>query len=128
MRYNEKGLFPALEAVLKKSKHPMDAHMLYEKPEIREHAASVNRVSDYLGNMWRKGQVIRSPAAREDGDHASRTRWMYEWKGGRGPKLHDAAGEYAPRIIVDRPAMLVSEDGNTITVEFPNLIIVLKQK
>lgn len=128
MRYNEKGLFPALEVALKAAKEPLDAQALFDMPAIREHAASVNRVSDYLGNMWRKGQVIRLPAAKDKEDRTSRTRWMYEWKGNRGPKLYDAAGEYAPRVVADRPSMLITEEGTTITVEFPNLVIVLRQK
>jgi hypothetical protein len=128
MRYNEKGLFPALETVLKASSEPLDAQALFDKPEIKEHAASVNRVSDYLGNMWRKGQVVRLPAAKDKSDTTSRTRWMYEWKGGKGPKLYEGAQEYTPRIMVDRPSVLITEEGGTMTLEFPNLVIVIKQK
>ena len=123
MRANEQGLFPALEAILKASKEPMDCQTLFEMPEIRKHAASVNRVSDYLGGLWRKGLVVRLPAPKSD---SSRARWTYEWKGHRGPALYGE--DYTPRILADRPTMLVTEEGNVLTLEFPNLIISIRQK
>ena len=89
-------------------------------------SASVSRVSDYLGNLWRKGVVLRLPAPKLG---SSRSRWLYEWKGSRGPKLYaSGAEEYTPRIIADRPTCLITEEGNVITLEFPNLIISIRQK
>ena len=123
MRNNENGLFPVLESVLKAAKIPMDCQTLYDMPVVREHAASVNRVSDYLGGLWRKGLVIRLPAPRSEN---SRSRWMYEWKGHKGPAMHGI--DYTPRILADRPTVLITEEGNTITIELPNLLISIRQK
>lgn len=125
MRYNPDGLFPILEAALKAASEPLDCQTLYDMPEVQQHAASVNRVSDYLGGLWRKGLVVRLPAPKTSN---SRARWMYEWKGGKGPKLHTHALEYAPRVLADRPTCLITEEGNVITMEFPNLIISIRQK
>lgn len=129
MRTNETGLFPALEAALKASDEPLDCITLYDRPEIREHAASVNRVSDYLGGLWRKGLVVRLPAPQTEG---SRARWMYAWKGPKGPKLHASlatkAETYTPRVLADRPSVLITEEGSTITIELPSLLIVIKSK
>lgn len=123
MRQNETGLFPALEAALKAASEPLDCIALFDMPEIRMHAASVNRVSDYLGGLWRKGQVVRLPAPKNEN---SRSRWLYEWKGSKGPRLH--AIEYAPRILADRPTLLITEEGNNITIELPNLILSIRLK
>lgn len=123
MRNNENGLFPVLESVLKAAEAPMDCQTLYDMPLVREHAASVNRVSDYLGGLWRKGLVVRLPAPRSEN---SRSRWMYEWKGHKGPAMHGA--DYTPRILADRPTMLITEEGSTITIELPNLLISIRQK
>ena len=129
MRTNEDGLYPALEAVLKTADEPMDCQALFDMPEIRKHAASANRVSDYLGGLWRKGLVMRLPAPKTDN---SRARWMYAWKGSKGPKLHaemaSKAVDYTPRILADRPSVLITEEGSTITIEMPNLIVVIKAK
>ena len=123
MRHNETGLFPALEAALKAASEPMDCQALYDMPEIRKHAASVNRVSDYLGGLWRKGLVERLPAPKLEN---SRARWAYQWKGYKGPALHGEV--YAPRVLADRPTLLITEEGQVITVETPNLIISIRQK
>lgn len=123
MRNNENGLFPALEAALKAASEPLDCIALYEMPQIKEHAASVNRVSDYLGGLWRKGLVVRLATPRTD---STRSRWMYEWKGHKGPALH---GEiYAAKILADRPTLLITEEGQVITIEMPSLIISIRQK
>lgn len=124
MRYNPDGLFPALEAALKAASDPLTAQDLFDLQDIRPLASSVNRVSDYLGNLWRKGIVVRTPAPKTG---ESRARWAYAWKGNKGPKLHDAV-EYTPRVLADRPTMLVTEEGNVLTIEFPNLIISIRQK
>ena len=125
MRNNETGLFPALEAALRAAAKPLDCQALFDMPSIKEHAASVTRVSDYLGGLWRKGLVVRLPAPK---DADSRSRWMYEWKGQKGPKYMDGAIEYTPKILADRPAMLITEEGNLITLEFQNLVISIRQK
>lgn len=125
MRNSDTGLFPVLEAILKAADGPMDCQTMFDNPEVRKYAASVSRVSDYLGNLWRKGLVVRLPAPKS-GD--SRARWMYEWKGNRGPKVHEHALEYSPRVLADRPTVLITEEGNVITLEFPNLLISIRQK
>ena len=125
MRYNPNGLFPVLEAALKAASSPLDCQALYDMSEVRKHASSVNRVSDYLGGLWRKGLVLRLPAPK---DSNNRSQWMYEWKGGKGPRLHTHALEYAPHILADRPTCLITEEGNVITLEFPHLIISVRQK
>ncbi|MDP2371895.1 hypothetical protein [Rhodoferax sp.] len=125
MRYSEDGLFPALETALKAASVPMDCQTLFDQPEIRKRAASVNRVSDYLGGLWRKGLVVRTAAPLSAN---SRARWEYTWKGQKGPKIYDHAQEYAPRVLADRPTCLITEEGNVITMEFPNLIISIRQK
>ena len=124
MRNDESGLFTALEAALKAASEPLDCHALYEIAAVKASAASVNRVSDYLGNLWRRGLVVRLPAPK---DGTSRSRWTYEWKGNKGPRLH-AAMDYAPKVLIDRPSMLITDDGATVHLEFPNLIISIRQK
>ncbi len=124
MKDNESGLIPALEAALRAASVPMDAQTLFDMASIKEHAASSARVSDYLGNLWRKGLVVRLPAADLG---KGKPRWMYEWKGQRGAKYLDAV-EYTPKVLADRPSVLITEEGNVITLEFPNLIIQVRQK
>lgn len=125
MVHNESGLFDALESAMKRSQEPLDAGKLFDMPDVKEHASSLRRVSDYLGNMWRKNLLVRTPAPK---GLESKCLWMYAWKGSRDPKVYDNAMIYTPRVLVDKPTVYVTEEGTTITLEFPSLTIVVKQK
>jgi hypothetical protein len=123
MKDAEGGLFPALEKALRSATMPLDCNDLYEMPSIKKKAASVNRVSDYLGSLWRKGRVVRLPAKDSDD---RRSRWRYEWKGERLNTADSVA--YEPRVLADRPSMLITEEGNVVTIELANMVISIRQK
>ena len=116
-------LFPAIERALKASSEPLDCVQLFALPEIRKHANTVTRVSDYLGNLWRKNAVLRLPARDLDN---SRSRWCYQWKQGNESVANSV--EYIPHVIADRPSMLITELGNVVTVEMPHLVISIRNK
>ena len=123
MKNTEAGLIPALEKVLQAASTPLDANQLFALPEIRAHARGVSRVSDFLGNLWRKGCVDRLPGTRHaDGLY----RWLYQWRGDHAPATGSVV--YKPRVLADRPSMLVTEEGQGLTVELPNLVISIRQK
>lgn len=120
MRYSENGLYEALEKVLHRARKPMDCNELFDLPEIQEHAATAHRVSDYLGNLWRKGKVTRLPGPSVEGSSA---RWAYQWK----PRNKPGKGiEYAPTLIADRPAVVVTEEGSLMTLTMPHVIITIR--
>lgn len=126
------GLYGALEEALKAADEPLDCNDLFELASIRKHAATVNRVSDYLGNMWRKGDVVRMAAPRTD---TTRSRWMYAWKGRvkAKPKLDEiseAAAFTSERVgvLLSRPNMEISEEGKTVVITLPNFTIAIKQR
>ena len=119
----ENKLLPAIEEALQSSNSPMDCAQLFELPAIKAHANSVSRVSDYLGNLWRKGSVERLPAAS---NCTNRARWRYQWRGDRSPTPGSIS--YTPRVLADRPTMLVTEEGSVLTVELPSLIISIRHK
>lgn len=124
----EDGLFGALEAELKKAKEPLDCVALFDKPSVRAHALNVNRVSDYLGNMWRKGQVLRLPAPRGED---RRSRWLYVWKGRppvAKPTIDDALKLSATQTILSKPNIEISEEGNVVTITLPGWSITIKQR
>jgi hypothetical protein len=128
MPRTEKGLYDALEEELKKSEHPLSCAQLFDKSSIRKHAATVNRVSDYLGNMWRRGELVRLPAG-QSGD--SRARWLYAWKGRPKtslPTMEDAIDFLEKQTILQRPSLEISESGKTIKIELPNLVITIASR
>ena len=122
MRQSENGLFEALENVLRESGRAMDCNELFDMPSVREHAASANRVSDYLGGLWRKGKVHRVPQASE----GSKARWSYQWKDRSPADVIAKAVPHAPKVLVDRPTLMIQEEGKTIHLVTPNLTITIK--
>jgi hypothetical protein len=129
---SEEGLFDVLEKELRASDEPLDCVELYNKSmAVREHASSPNRVSDYLGNMWRKGLLVRLPAPRGDG---TKSRWLYAWKN-KGPKKVvkppiEEGFEYDKRLnaMLNKAGVSIEEDGRRIiiTTEFATITVQAK--
>lgn len=115
------------EHELRRAKEPLDCATLFDFESVREHAATVNRVSDYLGNLWRKGLVLRLPAPRLEG---TRARWLYVWKGKKKEKPDMArAIEYSQVVenVLSRPNMEITEEGDTVVITLPSITITIKQ-
>jgi len=123
MSVSRNQLFPAIEQALKASSEPLDCAQLFAMPEIRKHANTVSRVSDYLGNLWRRNAVLRLPARDLD---KSRSRWCYQWRHGHESVANTV--EYIPQVIADRPSLLITELGNVVTIEMPSLVISIRNK
>lgn len=128
MRHTENGLFNALEKVLRETGRPMDCVELFDLASVKEYAASPNRVSDYLGALWRKGLCTRVPSG---GGDKSRSKWLYQWKTTvskvmPGPPIEGL--EYAPKLLVDRPLLQITEEGHTIQLTTPHLTILIKTR
>lgn len=122
------GCSAPLEAELKKAKEPLDCNALFEKASIRQHASSVNRVSDYLGNMWRKGLVLRLPAPKGD---STRARWMYVWKNRPPPPkptLDQAVSFEEVKTLFSKPNIDISEEGDVVTITLPSWSITIRQR
>lgn len=125
---SEEGLFDVLEKILKEAKQPMDCVDIYDgNMEVRKRAANPNRVSDYLGNMWRKGLLQRLPAPRGEGKKA---RWLYVWKGRQQvkPDLAKAVSyDETMQTIIDKPNLLIEEDGRLLTITLPGIRVMIQQ-
>lgn len=121
-------LFPAIEAALRAADEPLDCNQLFAMPSIRDIAPSTNRVSDYLGILFRRGLVSRIASDRADG---SKTRWKYIWRNKEIPAVKQKAikvVDFVPKAILDRPNIYIAEDGDHINIELPNLSITIKKK
>lgn len=126
---SEEGLFDVLEKILRNAKEPLDCVEIYEKSmDVRNRAANPNRVSDYLGNMWRKGQLLRLPAPRGEG---KRARWLYAWKGRPPQPKPDVskatAFDAAMQTILDKPDLHIEENGRVLTITLPGIRVTIQQ-
>lgn len=125
---DEQNLYTALQKIFEGSpKRAFDCHALYDMPSIREVAASASRVSDYLGNMWRKGQLLRTAAPKNED---SRSRWLYQWKSVPKRTPHPAefvAADLGQRLL-SKPTMEITDRGDTVVIELLNLTITITAK
>lgn len=123
----ESGLFKALEAELKRAKEPLDCVTLFDRNSIKEHAESANRVSDYLGHLWRKGLVMRIPAPQMED---RRARWAYVWKGRDGAVQMPPRADHVhtPTTLLSKPTVEITEHGDVIKIDLPQLQIVIRPK
>lgn len=127
---SEEGLFEVLERELKaRAPEPVDCVELYNASmAVRERASSPNRVSDYLGNMWRKGLLLRLPAPRGEGNKA---RWLYAWKGkapAPKPKIEEGiAFDSNVHQILNKPNLHIEEDGKRVIITLPRMTITIEQ-
>lgn len=122
-------LLPVLETILREATEALDCNQLYDMQQVRAVAPSANRVSDYLGILFRKGKVSRTQNERSD-SVAGRARWAYVWKDKQLPewKRPREVVDYKPKAILDRPNIYITEDGGHISIELPHLSIVIKSK
>ena len=129
-RTSESGLFELLEKLLREAKKPMTCVEIFDKQEVKDLTSNVNRVSDYLGGLWRKGKATRSIAPKSDNDSS---RWAYSWRHDmqeNKPRTGDViqmAYQGAPnRTLLNRPNINITEDGDSVTIALADFTITVK--
>lgn len=120
-------LYPLLKQHLQMSDRPLTCHDLFEYEDVRAVAPSANRVSDYLGVLFRKGLLSRVQAPGTDEGEHGRARWAYLWREKITPEWRKASKvepqDFRPKPILDRPNLYISEDGSHLNIEMPEISI-----
>lgn len=126
------GIYNTLETLIKQSDRPLTCVDLYDDADVRKYADSVNRVSDYLGHMYRRGLLSREPAPKSLNSQA---RWAYFWKNraetapARRPSAAPAAELPASiRTLLSKPNIEITDNGGTVVIELPQLTVTIRTK
>lgn len=125
-------IYKELERVLRATGDtPITAvHIFEADAKVRELAVSANRLSDYLGHMWRRGVVQRYYAANDK----TRARYAYTWKdeGVVTPqKLAAAKSTYLTSVkpaTTGKSGVHITESEGTITLDFADFTITVQRK
>lgn len=132
MDQSDTGLYGLLENLLKEADKPLTCVDLFDVQDVRELAASANRVSDYLGGLWRKGKVTRNPAIRTTNDSS---RWAYSWRQSHQRELNAAAQDLhegrvfnSHKTLLDKPNILITQTHDSVTIELPGFVVTVKTK
>ena len=124
-------LLQVLEEVLKAATAPMTCNDMVDLPQIKELVEDPRRVSDYLGNLWRKGLLLRVAAPPVGNSNA---RWAYQWREQKHPPRLVAAPAFAKPAgakthqSTSRPEVLITEDADSITIDLPDFRVTIKRK
>jgi hypothetical protein len=134
MAQTETGLYEALEALLKSADKPLTCIDLFDQQHIKELAHASTRVSDYLGHLWRRGKVTRTPAARSDNDNS---RWAYSWRVAQpGERNSDDVRREHLQLVHDSASakklnkldMQITYDDESVTIKLPSMTITIQHK
>lgn len=106
-------LYSRLEQHLKTTLEPLSCTDLVDLANIREITDDANRVSDALGNLWRRGYLNRHYAAKILGSQA---RWAYTWK------------KTSPRPAPTKTDIRVSQTDDIVHIETEDFSIWVRSK
>ena len=122
---SENEIYKVIEKYLKESKAPLSSADLWERADVQANARSAEKVSDYLGLMWRRGIIQRYDAPATA---TSRARYAYSW-------LDEAE---APPTKVERLVpvhstykksnVVITEEENRIVLDFDKFTLTIQAK
>ena len=115
-------IYQVIERHLRESKDPLTCVALWEHADVREHAPSADKVSDFLGLMWRRNLLQRWNTPKNSMD---RSRYAYSWiidPDGDKPQL---VAETVPRGRMD---VNVTELEDTVVLKFDKFTVTITPK
>lgn len=139
---NAVGIYHVLTQKIKDSSTPLTCVDLFDDADVRALAEDANKVSDYLGHMYRRNLLGREPAPPGSGA----ARYAYFWKDAKlSPKEIPKQRHAQPRLTLrdlsrvptqqpqsaarsTKPNVKITESGNTVTLEFASFILTIESK
>jgi len=121
---SEAEIYEVLEELLRAAgDKPQTCVDLYDDPRVKKLADSPNRVSDYLGHMWRRELVQRWYS----NDKSQRSRYAYTWMNKAEPEQ-----EPVTRLTVakagKKPNVTITESDGAVVLDFPEFTITVTRK
>lgn len=100
---------------------------LFGHADVQQYAESPNRVSDYLGHMWRRGLLQRWYAPK---DVAQRSRYAYTWieTEDKGPEPVPSNVSLLTAVASKKPNVTVTEGDAEVVLDFKEFTITVKRK
>lgn len=126
-------IYKILEEHLKMSRDtPLSCHDLWDFNDVRMNAKSVEKVSDYLGLMWRRNLLQRWTTP---GTETSRARFAYKWKTNdtQPRSMPEAVSEPKPKLAAvitnyKKANVTITEDGNRLILDFDGFTMTIQSK
>lgn len=124
---SEAEIYRILEGYLKSTDTPLSSSALWEHADVQANARSAEKVSDYLGLMWRRNLLQRwnTPATA-----TSRARYAYTWRtetddAQATPVMSSIHGVSSPH---KRGNVVITEDNDRVVLDFDKFTIIVQAK
>jgi hypothetical protein len=114
-------IYKILERHLKSSKEPLTCTALWDHADIKQHARSAEKVSDFLGLMWRRGLLQRWAVPKTSTD---RSRFGYTWN--ENPA--DAEPIQLGSTPAKRADVNITEENGRVTLEFEKFTVTIQPR
>ena len=123
---SDAAIYKVLEQHIKGSTEPMTCVTLYNFADVAGHARSPEKVSDFLGLMWRRGLLQRwnAPATSTD-----RSRFAYSWKDnpqGDKPQLVHAMS--LVNTTRRKANVTITEEEDRLVLDFDKFTLIVQAK
>lgn len=124
---SEALIYKILERHIKESDQPVSCSDLWERLDVRENAKSPEKVSDFLGLMWRKGLLQRWNTPLTS---TSRSRYAYSWHDDKeeSPTPLDKS---APRLVNStrrKSTVTITEIDDRVILDFDHFTMTIQAK
>lgn len=123
-------IYKIIEKHLKSTTEPMSCVDLWEQLDVRQNAISPEKVSDYLGLMWRRNLIMRwnTPVTS-----TSKSRYAYTWRDEKDADKPTPVNtsDGAPRLIASKHKkanVTVTEDGDRLILDFDKFTMTIQAK
>lgn len=123
---SEALIYKILEQHIKNSEHPITCAELWERADVSSNAKSIEKVSDHLGLMWRRGLLQRWSVPASS---ISKARYAYTWKEQQEQitqisniPLKSVRNSYVKTNVT------VTEDGDRLILDFDKFTMTIQSK
>ena len=125
------AIYKILEDALRSTDTPLTCVDLYDLTAVKKHAENANKVSDYLGHMWRRGLLQRyyAPAGS-----SAKARFAYTWiETEEGAEPVPIPSNPVERLTFvknghTKPNVTITEADDEIVLDFEQFTITIHRK
>ena len=119
-------IYKILEKHIKNAKDPITCVALWDFDDVRANARSLEKVSDFLGLMWRRGMLQRWSVPKISTD---RSRYAYTWQ----EKPEDTAPQKVRVMNVvntqhKKSNVTITEADDKIILDFDKFTLIVQAK
>ena len=117
-------IYGVIEQYLKDSDGPLTCNALWDFADVKANAASADKVSDFLGLMWRRNLIQRWSVPKTSTDRA---RFAYSWMTESDNKTHQKVANLV-RAEYSTDNITITEDNGRIIIDFPKFTLTVQSK